>query len=79
MNLYAELRKFIEPSVPELIKDLLKALETCPAEFVRDNIIDGLMAAILAFLPTNTVIWANSIQSLNEDILTIAEKKSFMK
>ena len=53
-NHYNHLRTLIRPSVTEMIVEMFKSLETGPPEFVRDNIIDCLKAAILAF-PTENI------------------------
>ena len=56
-NLYNHLRTLLRPSVSEMIIEMLRSLETGPPEFVRDNIIDCLKAAILAFPVENIEIW----------------------
>lgn len=47
--LYAELKVFILPSIPNLLRNMFKFLETGPVESARNNILDCFEAIALAY------------------------------
>lgn len=48
-SLYADLKQFILPIIPNLLQKMFKFLETGPAETARDNVLDCFEAIALAY------------------------------
>lgn len=75
---YELLRKKLLASSQGLLTKMLMHLAKAPSQSVRDSIRDAILSEVLAFPQENVRVWTPILASLEEDILTVAEKQGLL-